>query len=100
MAERSVSQTEDNKAPEDIVFCHRVFYLYVGEFKLPQKRTAFSGAAKDQILGWTSTGGRLSSILHQMKAKNLRIQKLCDAGTEKLYKQRYCTVSMATFLKQ
>ena len=35
-----------------------------------------------------------------MKAKNLRIQKLLDAGTEKLYKRRYRTVSMATFLKQ
>ena len=62
--------------------------------------SAFSGAAKDQILGWTPTGGRLSSIIYQMKAKNLRIQKLRDAGTEKLYKRRYRTVSMATFLKQ
>ena len=51
------------------------------------------------ILGVTPTGGRLSSIIHQMKAKNLRIQKLRDAGTKKLYKQRYRTVSMATFLK-
>ena len=58
-----------------------------------------SGAAKDQILGWTPTGGRLSGIIHQMKAKNIRIQKLRDAGTKKLYKQRYRTVSMATFLK-
>ena len=31
-----------------------------------------------------------------MKAKHLRIQKLCDAGNEKLYKRRYRTVSMAT----
>ena len=31
-----------------------------------------------------------------MKDKNLRIQKLCDAGTEKLYKWWYCTISMAT----
>ena len=61
--------------------------------------TVYSVAAKDQILGWTQTGGRTSSIIHQMKAKNLRIQKLCDAGTKKLYKWRYCTVSMATFLK-
>ena len=34
-----------------------------------------------------------------MKAKNLRIQKLCDAGTEKLYKPSYRTVSMVTFFK-
>ena len=44
-----------------------------------------SGAANGQILGWTPTGGRKSNIIHQMKAKNLRIQKLRDAGTEKLY---------------
>ena len=54
------------------------------------------GAANDQIwgskqrpkkwliLGVTQTSGRPSSIIHQMKAKNLRIWKLCDAGTEKL----------------
>ena len=59
----------------------------------------YSVAAKDQILGWTLTGGRTSSIIHQMKAKNLRIQKLRDAGTKKLYKWRYRTVTMATFLK-
>ena len=51
------------------------------------------------ILGVTQTGGRPSSIIHQMKAKNLRIQKLRDAGTEKLYKQSYCIVSMATFFR-
>ena len=31
-----------------------------------------------------------------MKAMSLRIQKLCDAGTEKLHKGWYRTVSMAT----
>ena len=62
-------------------------------------KTYFSVAAKDQILEWTLTGGRTSSIIHQMKAKNLRIQKLPDAGTKKLYKWRYHTVTMATFLK-
>ena len=69
------------------------------KIQLTTVTSPFSGAAKDQILGWTPTGGRLSGIIHQMKAKNLRIQKLCDAGTKKLYKQRYRTVSMATFLK-
>ena len=34
-----------------------------------------------------------------MKAKNLRIQKLRDAGTKKLYKLSYRIVSMATFFK-
>ena len=34
-----------------------------------------------------------------MKAKNLRIQKLHDARTEKLYKPSYRTISMATFFK-
>ena len=41
---------------------------------------------------------RPSSIIHQMKAKNLRIQELHDAGTKELYKQKYCTVSMANLL--
>ena len=41
---------------------------------------------------------RPSNIIHQIKAKNLRIQELHDAGTKELYKQRYCTVSMAMFL--
>ena len=59
----------------------------------------YSGAANDQIWGWTQTGGRPSSIIHQMKANNLRVQKLRDAGTEKLYKPSYCIVSMATFFK-
>ena len=57
-------------------------------------------AANDKIWGWTPTGGRLSSIIHQMKAKNLRIQKLRGAETEKLYKWRYRTVSMETFLNK
>ena len=59
----------------------------------------YSVAAKDQILGWTPAGGRTSGIIHQMKAKNLRIQKLHDAGTKKLHDWRYRTVSMGTFLK-
>ena len=62
-------------------------------------QAAISVAGKDQLLGWTQAGGRTSSIIHQMKAKNLRIQKPRDAGTKTLYNLRYHTVSMATFLK-
>ena len=56
-------------------------------------------AAKDQLLGWTQTVGITSSIIHQMKAKNLRIQKLREAGTKQLYNSGDRTVPMATFLK-
>ena len=76
--------------------CILVFIIDCGRLNFTRTNSV---AAKDQILGWTLTGGRTSSIIHKMKAKNLRIQKLRDAGTKKLYKWRYRTVTMATFLK-
>ena len=76
--------------------------LYVPRSRLYTSRVSqkyCSVAVKDPIMGWTPTGGRISSIIHQMKAKNLRRQKLRDAGTKRLYNWRYCTFSMAIFLK-
>ena len=57
----------------------------------------YSVAAGTQKVAYLrSNPGRPSSVIHQMKAKNIRLQKLnIGFKTEKLYKLRYCTVSMA-----
>ena len=72
-------------------------------FIIPPIDVTSSAAVETKILANSKSNHnrrtRTSSIIHQIKATNLKIQKQSDAGTEKLYNWRYRNVSMATFLK-